>query len=149
MTCSGLHCSACAGGATVPVVPLAALLGIEWVAEHIIEVAVVCATCGALAVAAVVALMKWCGRREARRAAVRLFWTVRAGTAIAPAAIAPAAAGEPAAADEAPPAARGAIAAAPAIHFHFHVATADERAAIIRQALPGHAGDETAGEESA
>ena len=69
MACSGLHCAGCAGGITVPVVPLAAAFGLAWIAEHIVEVAIVCATSGALAVAAVVALMRWADRRDALRAA--------------------------------------------------------------------------------
>jgi hypothetical protein len=66
--CGGLHCAGCAGGAAAPVVPLAAVFGLAWIAEHLIEVAIVSAVCGALAVAAVVALMKWTDLRDARRA---------------------------------------------------------------------------------
>jgi hypothetical protein len=43
VTCSGLHCAGCAGGAAVPVVPLAVCLGAAWLTEHIIEVAIVSA----------------------------------------------------------------------------------------------------------
>ncbi len=50
----------------MPVVPLAALCGLAWVAEHIIEVAVVSAGCGALAVAVVAWLIRRQQRREAR-----------------------------------------------------------------------------------
>ena len=75
MACSGLHCSGCAGGMALPVVPLVAFLGAEWVVEHLVEVAAVSATCGALSVAAVVVLMRWGERRDAAR---RQLWTVRA-----------------------------------------------------------------------
>ena len=66
MSCPGLHCSCCAGGAAVPVVPMLAFCGLAWVAEHLVEVAIVSGTCGVLAVAAVVALMRWQDRRQAR-----------------------------------------------------------------------------------
>lgn len=70
MACSGLHCAGCAGGGiAVPVVPLIAVYGLVWVAEHIIEVAIVSAVCGAVAVAAMVALMRWADRMDGRRAA--------------------------------------------------------------------------------
>lgn len=69
MSCSGLHCAGCSAGVAVPVVPLLAAFGAAWIAEHIIEVAVVCGASGVLAVAAVVALMKWADRRDARQAA--------------------------------------------------------------------------------
>jgi hypothetical protein len=69
MSCSGLHCAGCGAGASVPPIALAGLLGFTWVAGHIIEVAVVSAACGALAVVAVVALMRWQERREAAYAA--------------------------------------------------------------------------------
>ena len=69
MSCPGLHCACCSGGAAVPVVPLVAFCGLAWVAEHIVEVAIVSATCGALAVAASIALFRWAGRRDDRRLA--------------------------------------------------------------------------------
>lgn len=81
MSCSGLHCAGCAGGVAVPVVPLAATLGVAWVVEHIIEVAAVSAGCGALAVVAVVWLMRWQERREAVHAASRPFLVVRGAPA--------------------------------------------------------------------
>ena len=70
MSCSGLHCAGCSAGAAAPVVPLVAVFGVAWVAEYIIEVAIVSAACGVLSVAAVVALMKWGERRDARHAAI-------------------------------------------------------------------------------
>ena len=69
MSCSGLHCAGCGGGASVPVIALVALEGAAWVAAHVIEVAVVSAACGVLAVSAVVALMRWQDRRQAAVAA--------------------------------------------------------------------------------
>jgi hypothetical protein len=77
MSCSGLHCAGCAGGMALPVVPLAELYGLVWVTEHLAEVAAVSAACGALAVAAVVVLMRWCDRRQARQAAAHPLWIAR------------------------------------------------------------------------
>ena len=59
MSCSGLHCAGCAGGVAVPVVPLVAVCGLAWIAEHLIEVVIVSAACGILSLAAVVVLMRW------------------------------------------------------------------------------------------
>ncbi len=70
MSCSGLHCAGCGAGAAAPVVPLVAVFGLAWVAEHLIEVAIMSAACAVLSVAAVVALMKWGERRDARHAAI-------------------------------------------------------------------------------
>lgn len=69
MACSGLHCAGCGAGSGLPVVALIALEGATWVAAHVIEVAVVSAACGALAVAAVAALMRAQDRRQAAFAA--------------------------------------------------------------------------------
>lgn len=77
MSCAGLHCSGCAGGVTVPPVAFAVLYGFAWVLDHLLEVAVVSAACGALAVAAVVALMRWGSRRDERQRAAASIWTVR------------------------------------------------------------------------
>lgn len=109
----------------VPVVPLVAFLGIEWVAEHLAAVAAVSAACGVLAVAAVVALMRWADRRDARRAAMWQFQYVREVPSARPA--------------EVPSAARPGLAAG-GLHLHFHGLPAAEQATIIRQALPGDAG---------
>jgi uncharacterized membrane protein len=84
MGCPGVHCACCAGGFTVPVVPIAAALGMAWIADHIVEVAIVCGVSGALAVAAAVALMRWCDRRQARAAASRTIWTAREVPSAAP-----------------------------------------------------------------
>ena len=65
MSCSGLHCAGCGAGAAAPPVALAGLLGLTWVAGHLIEVAAVSSACGVLSVAAVVALMRWQDRANA------------------------------------------------------------------------------------
>ena len=57
---------------------LACPAALAWVAEHLVEVAAVSAACGALAVAAVVALMRWADRRDARRAALGPLMVTRA-----------------------------------------------------------------------
>lgn len=118
MSCSGIHCAGCAGGAAVPVVPLLAAFGLAWVAEHIVEVAVVSAACGALAVAAVVALMRWSDRRDARHAALGPLMVTRA----APAAL--------------PRPERQAIAPA-AVNFNFYNLPAIRQAEVIRNAIEG------------
>ena len=126
MSCGGLHCAGCAGGAAVPVVPLAAFCGLAWVAEHLIEVAIVSAACGILFVAAVVALMRWTGRREAAFARAL---AVRSQPATLTATVTP----------------QVTYAKPPAVeqhvHYHVHVAAAPEAARVIRTALPGTAGD--------
>lgn len=78
MSCSGLHCAGCGGGAVSPVVVLAALEGFTWLAAHVVEVLAVSAACGVLAVAAVVTLMRMGDRRDARQAAGPRLLTVRA-----------------------------------------------------------------------
>jgi hypothetical protein len=77
MSCDGLHCAGCIGGAAVPVVPLLGFCGAAWVAEHLIEVAITCGVSGALAVAAVVALVRLGNRRDERQRAAASIWTVR------------------------------------------------------------------------
>jgi hypothetical protein len=127
MSCSGLHCAGCAGGVTLPVVPLAAAFGLAWLAEHIVEVAAVCATCGVLAVLIVVVLMRWADRRDARP--VQL-WHARE--------------------DIAPPVLTATVipqAIAPAIVFNFYGAASPEPAPVVRTALPGTAGDAITQEE--
>ena len=125
MACSGLHCSGCAGGVSVPPVAFAAAFGFAWVLNHLIEVAVVSAACGVLAVAAVVALMRWADRRDARRAAATSLWTVRAEVIDTPrqqAAVTPAA--------------RPAIAPA-VVNLNFYGLPDEQQAAVIRRALDG------------
>jgi hypothetical protein len=106
----------------LPVVPLVAFLGVDWVVEHLVEVVAVSATCGVLAVAAVVALMRWADRRDARRAAMWQFRHVREVPSARPA--------------EVPSAVRPELAAS-GLHLRFYGLPDAEQAAIIRQALPG------------
>lgn len=124
MACDGLHCAGCAGGMAVPPIAFVYAYGAAWIAEHLVEVAVTSSVCGALAVAAVVALMRWCDRRQIRRAAEHPIWTVRAeAVSLAATATRQVTVRE----------------TAPAIeqHIHFHFDPADREAArIIRQAIP-------------
>jgi hypothetical protein len=138
MSCSGLHCAGCAGGAAVPVVPLVAFCGLAWVAEHIVEVAIASGVSGALAVAAVVALMRWQDRRQARHAARSSLWTARE----VPGAPAPAArqVGQ-----VTPPAIVNNY--GPQVHIYGWDG-GESAARIVRQALTGQAGDAiSSGEE--
>ena len=114
MSCSGLHCAGCGAGAAVPPVALVGLLGLTWVAEHLIEVAVVSAACGVLSVAAVVALMRWQDRRQAAFAARGPLLLTRADAA------------------PLPPARRRELPQAVNIYVADNVAAAH----VIRQALP-------------
>ena len=123
MSCPGVHCAGCLGGAAVPVVPLLGFCGAAWVAEHVIEVAIVCGVSGALAVAAVVALMRWANRRDERQRGAASIWTVREVPPITHAR-----------AESVTSAARPAL-EAPAVHLHFHGMPDTEHAAVIRQAL--------------
>jgi len=130
MACSGLHCGGCAGGMAVPVVPLVAFLGLAWVAEHLIEVAVVSASCGVLAVAAVVALMRWADRRDARLAARGPLMVTREPSTPA------------LTATVTPQVAQGTPAPAITNNYYIRIDPAGREAArIIRQAIPGQAGD--------
>lgn len=129
MSCSGLHCAGCGAGASVPPVALAAVFGLAWIAEHLIEVAVVSAACGVLAVAAVVALMRQQERREAARAARGTLFVTRAGAAPVP----------PPGRRELPGEQRAAI--GPVYNFNFYGPAGDAHAAVIRKAITGQAGD--------
>ena len=104
----------------LPVVPLVAFLGLEWVVEHLVEVAAVSATCGALSVAAVVVLMRWCERREVAFAARTTLWVAREVPAAAPRPERPA--------------------IGPMVNLNFYGVPEHERAAIIRNALTGPSG---------
>jgi hypothetical protein len=104
---------------------LGALLVVEWVASHAVEVLAVTAACGALAVAAVVALMRWGDRRERRHAIEHPFLTVRPAPATLTATVIPRVS-------------QGTAAPAIEQHIHFHFDPADREAArVIRTALPG------------
>lgn len=140
MNCPGLHCAGCRDGSTARVIVtgtgvLTVVALAEWVIAHAWYVLAVTATCFALAVWAVVALMRWGDRREARHALEHPFLTAR----------------EPAGLT-APPVWAQAIPdpAAPAIenHFHIHVGDVDgdqAASALIRAALPGTVRDSTPG----
>jgi hypothetical protein len=121
MSCSGIHCAGCGGGVSVPVIALVALEGFTWVAAHVIEVAVVAAACGALSVAAVVALMRWSDRRDARHAAAGTLLVTRVPAAF--------------------PAAGARPAIGPVYNFNFYGPAGDTHAAIIRKAITGPPGD--------
>ena len=123
MSCPGLHCAGCGAGAGVPPLALAAVFGLAWVAEHLVEVIAVSAACGVLAVAAVVVLMRWAGRRDARRAAEWQFRYVRevprSGTRV------------PISGTQRP------ALGFRDLHIHLDGAPSAEQAAVIRQALNG------------
>lgn len=129
MSCSGLHCAGCAGGAAVPVVPLAVVFSLAWIAEHLVEVIVMCGVSGTLAVLVVVALMRWGERQDARRAQI---WAARKAAASRPSITA----------TVIPQASRGtALAIENHVHYHYHGERASpEPARVIRTALPGQAG---------
>ncbi len=118
MSCSGLHCAGCGGGAAVPVAALAALEGFAWVAAHVIEVAVVSAACAVLTLAVVVALVRRGDRRDARHLARGTLLTTRPDAA------------------PLPPARRRAELPPPVINNYFYVADPAVAARVIRQALP-------------
>jgi hypothetical protein len=122
MSCSGIHCAGCGGGAAVPLAALLALEGFAWVAAHVIEVAAVSAVCGVMALAAMVALVRHGDRRDARQAARGTLLITRA--------------------DAAPlPPARQRAELPPVINNYFYVADPAVAARVIRQAIPGQAGD--------
>jgi hypothetical protein len=121
MSCSGIHCAGCGAGASVPPVALAGLLGLAWVAEHLIEAAAIAAACGGLAVAAVVQLMRWQDRRQAAFAARGTLLVTR--MAVAPL----------------PPPGRREL--PPVVSNYFYVADPGCAARVIRQALPAKGGD--------
>ena len=108
---------------------LAAAEVLAWVASHAWEILIITAVCGALAVAAVIALMRWGDRREARHAIEHPFLVTR---------------GEPlptVTATVTPQAIQGAL---PAIVNNYYIRIdpgSQEAARIIRTAIPGMAGD--------
>lgn len=81
MKCPGLHCPGCGDGDAKVILAGAGLLtcavAVEWLAANAVAILAVTAACGALAVAAVVALMRWGDRRERRHMAERPFLTSR------------------------------------------------------------------------
>jgi len=124
VSCSGLHCAGCGGGSAAPVLAFAVFCGADWVVTHIVEVAITSAVCGALAVTAVVALMRWADRRDERRAAAWRQLHVRVvpiGTCVP---------------DSVTSAERPALPFRD-LHIHLDGAPSAEQAAVIRQALNG------------
>jgi hypothetical protein len=81
--CEGLHCGGCgSGGGGIKAAVIAGTVALvaavevaEWVQAHAVELMIVTTVCVGLPAAAVVALYRWTGRREAawgaRRAALR------------------------------------------------------------------------------
>ena len=119
MSCSGLHCAGCGGGAVAPVLVLAALEGFTWVAAHVIEVAAVSGACGVAALAVMVALVRRGDRRDARQLAGGTLLITRPDAA------------------PLPPARRRAELPPPVVNNYFYVADPAVAARVIRQALPG------------
>jgi hypothetical protein len=132
----GYHWSRCSGDGDAKVILaggglLAGAIAVGWVASHAVAVLAVTAACGALAVAAVVALMRWGDRRERRHAAEHPFLVTRPVPAALTATVIPQV---------------SRATAAPAleqhVHYHVHVGEGDrEGARIIASALPGTSGD--------
>jgi hypothetical protein len=134
MSCPGLHCACCAGGITVPVVPIAAALGPAGIAEHLVEVVIVCGVSGALAVAASILLLRRAGRRDDRQlAAWRAAYVARSAPEI-----------RHVVADSVTSAEHPAI-AAPQVVINIFGMPSAEQAAIICRAFPGQAGDAITG----
>jgi hypothetical protein len=129
----GYHWSRCNGDGDARAILvggglLACAIAVEWVASHAVEVLAVTTACGALAVAAVVALMRWGDRRERRHAIEHPFLTSRPGSATLTA-------------TATPQVTRGTQPPAIETHYHIHLDPADREAArIIRTALPGLSG---------
>ncbi len=135
MSCSGLHCAGCAGGGSAPVLAFAVFYGVDWVVTHLVEVIATSAACGVLAVAAVVVLMRWADRRDARHAGSLLITRAEA-VPLVTARVTP-----PAVQPAAPPAIEN--------HYHVHYHAADgSEPARVRTMLPGQAGDAITGRES-
>lgn len=100
---------------------LGAIFGVGWILDHLVEVIATSAVCGALALAAVVALMRWADRRDARRVEL---WRVRAETVGPPTVVTPVAG----------------TTTRPALpfrdlHIHFDGMPDTEQAAVIRRAI--------------
>ncbi len=121
--CEGLHCPGCRdGGGKVALVGLGILVVVvevvEWIAGHVWELLAVTTVCGALVIAAVVALFKWADRRDARHGAEKPFLVVREAPAAVNSAERPALGFRD-------------------LHIHLDGAPTTEQAQVIRQALNG------------
>ncbi len=141
MTCRGLHCEGCRdGGGLVVVIGVAGLAvasAAEWVLARVWYVLTVTAACFALAVWAVVMLMRWQARREARHAIDHPFLTVR---------LAPVLLAEPARPQVAPPAPPAVVNYYHGLVIQFPGMSERDVAAVVR-AVPGHAGTAITGPE--
>jgi len=139
MTCPGLHCPGCSGGQSLGLVggAIVALVladvAVPWVADRIWWIGGTIAACFALATAA----SMWLERRSDRRAVA---WGAahgirsRADVILPDPAYMTAVTGEPA---------RPAITGPAIMNFNFYGADVTQAAAVIRQAIPGPAGDAT------
>jgi hypothetical protein len=110
------------GGIAVPIIPFFEAYGLAWIAEHIVEVSVVCAVSGALSLAAVVWLKRWSDRRDARRRGAGPLLYVRSEQITVPA--------------------RQHTPIAPTYTFNFYGADSDTAARVF-EAIPGNTGDAT------
>lgn len=129
----GYHWSKCQGGGDAKAILaggglLAGILAVEWVAAHAWEVLAVTAACGALAVAAVVALMRWGDRRERRHAIERPFLVTRPAPATLTATVIP----------QVTQPERPAI--PQVVNFNFYGTGSTMAARVIRQAIPDRPG---------
>lgn len=125
----GYHWTPCRGGGDAKVILaggglLACAFAIEWVASHAWEILAVTAACGALAVSAVVALMRWGDRREARHMAERPFLVSRPAPATLTATVLP----------QVSQSERPAI--PQVVNFNFYGTGSAMAARVIRQSLP-------------
>jgi hypothetical protein len=134
MSCPGLHCACCSGGSAVPVAILAGALGVDWVLTHLVEVAAVAGTSGALAVAASVALLRWADLRDSRRAEL---WAVRVVSHSAVTGMRPPAWNVTAACDSDVSSAERPAIVYRDLHIHLDGIPAAEQADVIRRALGG------------
>ena len=153
MGCPGLHCPGCSGGQSLAILGgvVAALAvayeALEWVRRDIWWISSTAAVCYALAIAASMWLYRWADHRGARFAAAHGIVSRADVMALNPARVVPEI--RHAQTDFAPAAPAGlprqqerpAVGPPPAVHIHFHGLPLAEQAAIIRQALPGQAGE--------
>jgi hypothetical protein len=136
MSCPGLHCPGCSGGQSLGV--LAAAVGlavladetVQWVAERIWWIGGTVAACFVLATAASMWLERLSDARCARFAEQRGIASRADVDELNPAGVAWLLRHEQQ---------RPAI--GPVVNFNFYGVPADERAAVIRTAIPGTAGD--------
>jgi hypothetical protein len=134
MSCPGLHCPGCSGRqslgiAAATIAVLVAAETAEYVAERIWWISSTAAACYVLAVAAGM----WLERRNDRKAAA---WGAARGIYSRADVILP----YPVRAEAVTSSSTHPAIGPAVVHLHFHGVPAAEQAAIIRQAIPGHAG---------